>query len=110
MTQLCVPIFVHSVEQAHRDAALAGEAGADIVEYRVDHFTQFPLQLVALVGGSPLLCIMTCRSPREGGAVAGLTDEQRIKSLKSALTAVGYIDVELETFRSARHEFTGKGR
>ena len=40
MTHLCVPIFVHSLEQAWLDAVLAGEAGADLVEYRVDYFAK----------------------------------------------------------------------
>ena len=66
MTHLCVPIFVHSLEQANRDAALAGEAGADLIEYRVDHFADAS-QIPALVRRSPLPCIVTCRSPREAG-------------------------------------------
>ena len=38
MTYLCVPIFVHTIEQANRDVALAAESGADLIELRVDRF------------------------------------------------------------------------
>ena len=110
MTHLCVPIFVHTLEQARRDAALAGEAGADMVEYRVDYFAQ-PEQMPGLVRRSPLPCIVTCRSPGEGGEVAELTDDQRIEVLNSAVTAnPAYIDVELETYRQANTKLTTLGR
>lgn len=38
MTHLCVAIFVHDVAQAKRDIAQAAEAGADMVELRIDQF------------------------------------------------------------------------
>jgi 3-dehydroquinate dehydratase/shikimate dehydrogenase len=110
MTHLCVPIFVHSLEQAWRDAALAGEAGAELVEYRVDYFAE-PEQVPGLVRRSPLPCIVTCRSPGEGGEVAELTDDQRIEVLNSAVTAnPAYIDVELETYSTAGTRLTTEGR
>src|SRR4051812_35127556 len=36
MTHLCVPIFVQDFDEGKRDALLAFESGADIVELRVD--------------------------------------------------------------------------
>jgi 3-dehydroquinate dehydratase / shikimate dehydrogenase len=110
MTHLCVPIFVHSLEQARGDAAVAAEHGADLVEYRVDYFAE-PSQVPGLVRRSPLPCIVTCRAPREGGEVAELTDAQRIEVLNSAVTAnPAYIDVELETYQAANTKLTTGGR
>lgn len=121
MTQLCVPIFVHSREQARRDALLAAEAGADLVEYRIDTFAD-TTNLDLLVYDSPLPCILTCRSLAEGGQ-CDLSDEERIKLLESSnSTSPRYIDVELQTFRKlsspaqvggialilSSHDFTGR--
>ena len=39
MTLLCVAIFLRDDAQARRDIALAAEAGADIVELRIDALT-----------------------------------------------------------------------
>lgn len=38
MTQICVPIMVEEHASAIRDATLAAEHGADLVEFRVDVF------------------------------------------------------------------------
>ena len=56
MTHLCVPIFVESVEQLKRDAALAGEAGADLLELRIDRLKE-SIELPQL----SLPFIVTCR-------------------------------------------------
>jgi 3-dehydroquinate dehydratase/shikimate dehydrogenase len=101
MTLLCVAITVHDLPQAHRDAALASERGADIVEYRVDSFTD--LEAVrSLVQTSPAPCIVTCRPTWEGGA-CDLPDQERIPVLETAsLAGAAYIDVELVAYsRSA---------
>src|ERR1051325_10851603 len=39
MTDLCVAIFVEDAAQVKRDVARAAEAGADLVELRVDRIT-----------------------------------------------------------------------
>ena len=38
MTHLCVAIFVRDIAQARREIATAVEAGADMIELRVDSF------------------------------------------------------------------------
>src|SRR5258707_8316800 len=98
MTDLCVPIFVQSREQARRDALLAAEHGADLIEYRIDTFTD--TQDLDLLGhDSPVPCILTCRSVEEGGQ-SDLSDEERVKILDYPYTPTPrYVDLELQTFK-----------
>jgi 3-dehydroquinate dehydratase/shikimate dehydrogenase len=106
MTQLCVPIFVHSLEQARRDALLAAEAGADLVEYRIDQFTN-AADIHILVSNSPLPCIITLRSEEEGGQCE-LSDEERLAILETPGPAQArYLDLEYQTFK--RHPSTTVG-
>ena len=101
MTYLCVPIFVSSLDQAKRDAVLAAEGGADLVEYRIDTFTDDPAAILQLVAQSPVPCIVTCRIPDEGGQ-ADLPDDQRIATLNAARPAMpAYVDLELATYKTA---------
>jgi 3-dehydroquinate dehydratase / shikimate dehydrogenase len=94
MTLVCVPIFVHDAGQARRDAILAAEAGADIVELRIDELTE-PIS----VADFPLPCIVTNRPHWEGGRCE-LPDEDRIDILaKTAATGAAYIDIELQTLQ-----------
>ena len=94
MTLLCVPIFVDSAEQMQRDIALAAEAGADIVELRLDRLTSgidVPAPSVPF--------ILTCRPESEGGE-SRLSDAERIQLLRLASwSQASYLDVELETCR-----------
>jgi 3-dehydroquinate dehydratase/shikimate dehydrogenase len=98
MTYLCVPIFVRELAQAQRDAALAAEAGAEIVEYRIDNLVeQDSMPVVQLVKQSPLPCIVTCRPTWEGGE-SEASDVDRLRTLhEAAVGGASYIDVELET-------------
>ena len=95
MTLLCVPIFVDSVDQARRDIALAGEAGADIVELRLDGFEG---DASDLVDHSILPTIITDRAPNEGGHSEEI-DEQRLERLTFLAHLADHTDVELETLR-----------
>jgi 3-dehydroquinate dehydratase/shikimate dehydrogenase len=98
MTHLCVPIFVQSRDQARRDGLLAAEHGADLIEYRIDTFTDTQ-NLDLLVHDSPVPCILTCRSVEEGGQ-SDLSDEERIKILDYPYTPTPrYVDLELQTFQ-----------
>src|SRR5256885_13642188 len=98
MTYLCVPIFVSDYPQAQRDAVLAAEAGADMVEFRIDEFTDAE-RVTGIAACSPVPAIVTCRSPSEGGRFDG-TEAQRIESINAASGGTAaYIDVELETYR-----------
>lgn len=112
MTHLCVSIFVRDVTQAHRDAAISAEHGADMVEYRVD----LPEDLftdeatMTLVKSSPLPCVVTCRAKWEGGH-STLPDAARFANLSTASKAgAAYIDVELEAYRRSKNELMVGGR
>jgi 3-dehydroquinate dehydratase/shikimate dehydrogenase len=115
MTQICVPIMVEEHASAIRDATLAAEHGADLVEFRIDVFFEDKedstdlLQdridrVLELVKASPLPCIVTCRPHWEGGEYYG-DDDERVSMYEALGTSdhpPAYIDVELATYtRSA---------
>jgi 3-dehydroquinate dehydratase/shikimate dehydrogenase len=104
MTLLCVPIFVDSIEQAKRDVALAAEAGADLVELRIDDFTDEDL-VQKLVTESILPVVLTCRPEWEGGH-SGLSDAVRMALLRRGATGKArYVDVELATSDAVAAQF-----
>jgi 3-dehydroquinate dehydratase/shikimate dehydrogenase len=104
MTKLCVPITVDSAEQALADARAAQAAGADLVELRLDRFTDDRDAAAKLVEDCPLPVIVTIRPDWEGGDYDG-DDADRIaliEYLGTTCTGPAYFDVELATFdRSA---------
>jgi len=98
MTYLCVAIFVTDLAQARRDIALAAESGADMVELRIDTFTDAD-QLRELVSTAILPVIVTCRPEWEGGN-SEATDAERISALETVGAAgATYLDIELATLR-----------
>lgn len=120
-TLLCVPIMVHDVHSALADAMSAKEAGADLVEFRIDEFFSGELteagdapthgseaDVLRLVGESPLPCIVTCRHSSEGGHYDG-DEDARVSLYQRLGTASGkgehpprYLDFELDQYtRSA---------
>jgi 3-dehydroquinate dehydratase / shikimate dehydrogenase len=104
MTHLCVPIMVRSLADALATAARAAEHGADLVEFRIDHFTDDLEALTRLIDESPLPCIITCRPTWEGGFYDG-DEQKRISVIEHAgiPTKSGkspaYIDVELAGYQ-----------
>lgn len=110
MTRLTVSIMVHSLEQALGDAARAAEAGADLVEFRVDQFTEDAAKVIELVSRSALPCIVTCRPTWEGGQYDG-DDQTRIGFIEHVGLGEtpnvkprggrgpAYIDVELAAYQ-----------
>jgi 3-dehydroquinate dehydratase/shikimate dehydrogenase len=117
MTYLVVPITVHTPEQARRDAILATEAGADMVELRIDELL-WPFNLDKF----PLPYIVTCRRESEGGQ-STLGSADRLALLNSYEFAdAAYLDIELATLKDASteellpgapqiisaHDFTGR--
>lgn len=104
MTKLCVPIMVDSAEQALADARAAHAAGADLVELRLDRFTDDREAAAKLVDNCPLPTIVTIRPDWEGGEYDG-DDMQRIaliEYLGTTCAGPAYFDVELATYdRSA---------
>src|SRR5688572_13550189 len=98
MTRLCVAIFVHSVEEAVRDAAIAAEAGADMVELRIDTFND-PAALVHLVEAISLPSVVTCRPTWEGGRSELEVAERVGLQHWVAEDEASYIDTELASGR-----------
>jgi 3-dehydroquinate dehydratase/shikimate dehydrogenase len=117
MTYLCVPIFVTNVDQARRDIALAAEAGAEMVELRIDSASpgrgivdRLPEE--ELVAKAGITSIVTCRPTSEGGQ-SELEDAERIDLLlQVAQAGAGYVDIELASFASllktAPNRFEGR--
>jgi 3-dehydroquinate dehydratase/shikimate dehydrogenase len=114
VTLVCVPILAEAVDAALADAVEAKLAGADLVEFRVDHLfhgegDDAGAEAVArLCDGSPLPCIITCRAASEGGGYDG-DDAGRVALWEHLGAASGtrlspkhpprYIDVELATLQ-----------
>jgi 3-dehydroquinate dehydratase/shikimate dehydrogenase len=100
MTRLCVAIFVTDLDKAKRDVATAAEAGADLVELRIDQFTDAEM-VKSLLSAAILPCIVTCRAEWEGGHCA-LTEAERTKVLeRAAESGAKYLDVELKAYQQA---------
>lgn len=96
MTHLCVSIFVRDVAQAKRDIAAAAEAGADMVELRVDQFNDVH-DIDLILSAAIVPCIVTCRPQWEGGQSA-LPDDERLALLRTISQMHGnYVDVERES-------------
>lgn len=82
-TLLCVPIMVQDEVSALADAAAARDAGAELVEFRIDEVFSGALDahgnlddrevgaILRIVAGSVLPCIVTCRHASEGGKYDG---------------------------------------
>ncbi len=119
-TQICVPLMVEDHSETLRDATLAAEHGADMVEYRVDVFFEDRSddekgtveqlhdridRILDLVEVSPLPCIVTCRPHWEGGEYHGDDDERvaLFEALGTAEKPPAYIDVELATYTRSKN-------
>jgi 3-dehydroquinate dehydratase / shikimate dehydrogenase len=66
MTRLCVAIFANTPDQAKRDIAVAAEAGADMVELRIDSMNDAD-DVLGLLASATLPAVVTCRPIWEGG-------------------------------------------
>ncbi len=102
MTLIAVPISVDDPAAAHARATRAAEHGADLVEYRIDTFTD-PAAVQRLVAGSPLPCIVTARAAWEGGH-CDLDETDRISLLEHAGladVAPAYLDLELAAYQTS---------
>jgi 3-dehydroquinate dehydratase/shikimate dehydrogenase len=93
MTYLCVSIFVRTLLQARQEIAEAAEGGADMVELRIDTFTN-PSHVRELVDKCILPAIVTCRASWEGGECALAEDERLALLAAAARGSTRYVDVE----------------
>ncbi len=103
MTYLCVPILAEDAPSALAEAKHARLAGADLIEFRIDHLfhgegdDEGASAVEMIVRDSPLPCIVTCRPAWEGGDYDG--DESARISLFERLGTLDvpprYIDIEL---------------
>jgi len=115
VTLVCVPIFVEDIDAALRDGVAARDAGADLVEWRIDTYFSgstgsdaedgvLVSELQRLLAESPLPAILTCRPTWEGGEYDG-DDADRVALFEKLCTgdhAPAYLDVELAAYtRSA---------
>ncbi|MFP4223612.1 MAG: shikimate dehydrogenase [Phycisphaeraceae bacterium] len=105
MTRLTAAIMVRDLEQALADATRAAEFGADLVELRIDGFTD-PDGVGRLLQEAPLPSILTCRPTWEGGEYAG-GEAERLSLLEQAVQGVRaptYLDLELAAWEQAPAE------
>ncbi len=114
MTLVCVPIMVDDPAATLADARAARDAGADIVELRIDSFsprsegdaedTLRIEQLRSLIADCPLPVILTCRSATEGGDYDG-DESDRVSLLEKLCVNVehppAYLDFELAAYQKS---------
>lgn len=67
MTRICVPIFVESLDQAKRDVARAIEAGAELVELRLDDVADVSVAQEIVGSFENASFVLTRRAARQGG-------------------------------------------
>ena len=97
MTRLCIPIFVHTLEQARRDIARAIEAGADVVELRLDLVDDVNLAIALQDAYTQTSFILTKRAERQGGE-SSQPDADRLPWLLHARgDRANWIDIEADS-------------
>ncbi len=104
MTYLCTPLTAATCEEMLAQAAAARDAGAEMLELRLDHLADATVgnlhALMADVRALGLPTIATCRAASEGGRFSG-PDRERIWMFEAAARAgLDFIDVE----RASWHE------
>ncbi len=85
---LCAIITGPTYEQAHKQM----EAASDLYELRLDYFDTLDLPKISALLKKP--CIITLRSPAEGGKFRGSEEERQKKLLELAALNPAYIDIE----------------
>jgi 3-dehydroquinate dehydratase/shikimate dehydrogenase len=89
-----VTLVAQDVEHMLAQAARAKDAGAAMVEYRLDALAPEALDVARLLASTPLAAIATFRLPADGGR-REIAESDRIDLLKDALFAgAAYVDIE----------------
>lgn len=109
-TQICAPVLAESADQMLIKMRKAKEAGADLVEVRLDFLKSFsPRQdLELLIKQAPLPTLFTFRPTWEGGQYNG-DESKRQEALRLAMElGADYIDVELKVAQDFFNSIQGK--
>lgn len=109
-TQICTPVLAESADQMLVKMRKAKEAGADLVEVRLDFLKNFnPTQdLELLIKQAPLPTLFTFRPTWEGGEYNG-DESKRQEALRLAMElGADYIDVEHKVAHDFFNSIQGK--
>jgi 3-dehydroquinate dehydratase/shikimate dehydrogenase len=118
-TALIVSLTRPTVPAMRAGMAEAAEAGADMVECRLDYLERTPTadDLRSLLEGRPLPAIATCRPVRQGGRYEGPEGDRLAVLAAAAEAGCDYVDVEDDVPAERRpggrivlshHDFTGR--
>ncbi len=100
--KICVSILSKNTEDALKKMEEAKDL-ADLIEIRLDSMESFDLE--RLIKNSKLPLIVTFRSKKEGGFNKEISEAERIKVLKKAVSlGADYVDIELDTERDLKEE------
>lgn len=105
MTYLCVSIHVTDFAPARRDIARAAEAGADLVEVRLDRVEDQAI-IGQILAGAPLPCIATCRPTWEGGSCELDEFDRIVRLAMAADSGASYVDIELNAIDGHENQFS----
>ena len=92
---LCVTIARSAVPRVRAEHAALAEAGAKLVELRLD-WLKGDVDVAALLKDRPTPAILTCRRREDGGRWSG-SEEARLKLLRAAIVAgADFVDLEAD--------------
>jgi len=112
VTAVVVPISAPDTKGLNAQVDRAFEAGADLIELRIDLCAEAgldPAEAVAAIRGMRLPAIATNRSREEGGAWQGSQTDRLELLRQAAATGADYVDCEL-TAHQALGELPGRAR
>ncbi|MEM6562674.1 MAG: type I 3-dehydroquinate dehydratase, partial [Planctomycetota bacterium] len=95
-----MPIFVRGIEQARKDIGAAVEAGADLVELRLDVVEELEDVLI-LTGGFDVPFILTARTVHEGGEDTRSVSDRLsfLRACRDAVPSATHIDMEAASLK-----------
>ncbi|MEM6561350.1 MAG: type I 3-dehydroquinate dehydratase, partial [Planctomycetota bacterium] len=95
-----MPIFVRGIEQSRKDIAAAVEAGADLIELRLDVVEELEDVLI-LTGGFDVPFILTARTVHEGGEDTRSVSDRLsfLRACRDAVPSATHIDMEAASLK-----------